>query len=299
MKNPLVSVIVPNYNYARYIDERMNSILNQTYKNFEIIILDDKSTDNSIEIIEKYRSNEHVSHIVYNDVNSGCVFKQWYKGLCLAKGELVWIAESDDTCKPNLLDLLVKEFEKDDNCVLAFSRSLFVNEHLKPIGEEIEYSCKREYWTGINFIKKKLRIFNIVSNASSALFRKDIGMSIDSQYMSYKGAGDLLFWIEICENGNVAIINECLNLFRRHNNSQTSKCVSNGTNIKELKRINDYLVSKEILSYKERFKSLLCVANGIIYDKFENENIRKELIKLWHLNFFIIALAKILHKIRK
>ena len=99
MKQPLVSVIVPNYNYARYMDERMQSILNQTYQNFEIIILDDCSTDNSRKVIEKYRGNPHVVAIVYNKENSGSTFKQWNKGFSIAKGELIWIAEADDTCK--------------------------------------------------------------------------------------------------------------------------------------------------------------------------------------------------------
>ena len=89
MKRPLVSVIVPNYNYARFLDERMQSILTQTYQNFEIIILDDCSKDNSRDVIEKYRGNPHVSCIVYNEVNSGSPFKQWNKGFIIAKGELI------------------------------------------------------------------------------------------------------------------------------------------------------------------------------------------------------------------
>jgi glycosyltransferase involved in cell wall biosynthesis len=55
MNNPLVSVIIPNYNHARFLDERIQSILNQTYQNFEVIILDDKSSDNSVEVINKYK----------------------------------------------------------------------------------------------------------------------------------------------------------------------------------------------------------------------------------------------------
>ena len=93
-----VSIIVPNYNHEKYLDERIQSILNQTYQDFEIIILDDCSTDNSKFVIEKFRNNEHVSHIVYNEQNSGSTFKQWERGFELAKGELIWIAESDDSC---------------------------------------------------------------------------------------------------------------------------------------------------------------------------------------------------------
>ena len=86
-KNKKVSVIVPNYNYAAYLEERIESVLNQSYQDFELIILDDCSTDNSRILIEQYRSDPHVSHIVYNEVNTGSPFKQWAKGIELAKGE--------------------------------------------------------------------------------------------------------------------------------------------------------------------------------------------------------------------
>ncbi len=68
---PTVSVIVPNYNHASFLKQRINSILEQTYQDFELILLDDCSTDNSREILEQYRSNPHVSHIAHNEINSG------------------------------------------------------------------------------------------------------------------------------------------------------------------------------------------------------------------------------------
>lgn len=77
---PLVSVIIPNYNHARYLPERMESILGQTYKNIEVIILDDCSTDNSRNVIEQYKGFPQVSQVVYNKENSGRVFRQWKKG---------------------------------------------------------------------------------------------------------------------------------------------------------------------------------------------------------------------------
>lgn len=104
--HPLVSIIIPNYNHARFLDERMQSVLGQTYQNFEVIILDDRSTDNSREVIEKYRSNPKVRKILFNDTNSGSPFRQWKKGMELASGEIVWIAESDDHCEDTFLEKL-------------------------------------------------------------------------------------------------------------------------------------------------------------------------------------------------
>ena len=93
---PLVSVIIPNYNYARFLTERIDSVLSQTFQNFELIILDDCSTDNSREVIERYRSNPKVSHIIYNQSNTGSPFAQWEKGLSVARGKYIWVAEADD-----------------------------------------------------------------------------------------------------------------------------------------------------------------------------------------------------------
>ena len=80
-----VSVIVPNYNHAIFLYRRLDSILRQTYSDFEIIILDDCSTDGSRNIIEQYRSNPKVSNIIYNETNSGTGFMQWVKGLRTAE----------------------------------------------------------------------------------------------------------------------------------------------------------------------------------------------------------------------
>lgn len=91
-----VSVIIPNYCHARFLNQRIDSVLNQTYSDYEVIILDDCSTDNSREIIESYRNHPKISHIVYNEKNSGSTFIQWEKGFELARGEYIWIAESDD-----------------------------------------------------------------------------------------------------------------------------------------------------------------------------------------------------------
>lgn len=169
--NPLVSVIVPNYNHARFLDERMETILGQTYQNFEVIILDDKSTDESKEVIERYRGNAKVSAIVYNEENSGSPFKQWYKGFQLCKGEIVWIAESDDSCEPTFLESLVPCFA-DEHVAFAFCRTTKVDEADKPF-EVCQPDMHGSYvMEGHDFIARHLYRICSVVNASSALIRK-------------------------------------------------------------------------------------------------------------------------------
>ena len=122
--SPLISVIVPNYNHGKFLEERLISIFDQTYQDFEVIILDDCSTDNSRKVIEKYQNNLRVSHVIINEVNSGSTFKQWQKGLNLAKGDWIWIAESDDIADVTFLECCMKEIEDE---VLIFCLSKVID----------------------------------------------------------------------------------------------------------------------------------------------------------------------------
>ena len=123
---PKVSIIVPSYNHASYLRERLESIYRQTYWNIEVILLDDCSSDGSVEILQEFAqrfSDRTICH--FNDTNSGGVFHQWKKGLELASGELVWIAESDDACSENFLAELVRFFA-NSAVMLAFARTEFI-----------------------------------------------------------------------------------------------------------------------------------------------------------------------------
>src|ERR1700747_3572036 len=109
---PKVSVIVPNYNHARFLPKRIDSILGQSFQDFELILLDDCSSDDSRSILSQYASNPRVK-IDFNEVNSGSAFKQWNKGVHLARGEYVWIAESDDYADPRFFERLVAVLDRD------------------------------------------------------------------------------------------------------------------------------------------------------------------------------------------
>ena len=206
---PLVSVIIPNYNHARFLNQRIDSVLNQTYKNYEIIILDDKSKDNSIDVIKQFEGNERITHIIINEENSGSPFKQWQKGFELAKGELIWIAESDDACENTLLEVLVNEFLSDSKCVVAFCKSIMINSNGFKIGER---GMENDFhMDGLSFFNKYLYKHCYIGNASSAIFVKSIALTVNDQYTTYKGAGDRLFWIEIAEHGYVGVDYHSLN----------------------------------------------------------------------------------------
>lgn len=293
---PFVSIIIPNYNHAFYLEERIQSVLKQTYHNYEIIILDDKSTDNSTEIIERYRNNKKISKIIYNKDNSGSPFKQWKKGIELAKGNIIWIAESDDSCNELFLEILVDEYKRK-NAILAFTRSQLIDEKSNYITEiQNQKELHGDYaMSGLSFLKDFLQFRNVVENASSAIFDKKAAQQLDTSYIDYKGAGDWLFWIQLCQYGNVVFINKPLNYFRQHSTNTTTQMNNTGTNTIETKRIYDYLYHNNLISLKEyqyhKEKQL-----QLIYKHVTNKKLKNKLMHMWHVNHkFYIKL--ILYKI--
>jgi glycosyltransferase involved in cell wall biosynthesis len=299
---PLVSIIIPNYNHADYLEERIRSILNQTYTNYEIIILDDRSTDNSIEIINKFRDNSHISNIIINEENSGSPFKQWFKGISLAKGDLIWIAECDDSCELCMLERLVDTYLKY-NCVYAFSRSMVIDSK----GTK-QYISQRHFKTDIHlngdeFIRKFLCISNTVRNASSAIFSKKAALSIDKDFMTYNESGDWMFWMEMARLGNVAVISSPLNFFRQYPETNTSRASKKGLTDIEDKRIFDYMIANKLISNNKIFIKRKRMAKKLLfYDAYENEEVKLNVKKAWNIPSFYFVISYfsfIYHKLFK
>jgi len=266
--NLKVSIILPNYNHGKYLEERINSILSQTYKNWELFILDDCSTDNSLEIIQKYLSYPNI-HLIRNEKNSGSVFKMWIKGLEIEdlKGEIIWFAESDDKCDSEFLETLLPFFN-DYKVKLAYSDSHVIDENGKIIGNylETEYlsSLSKTKWNSdyiLNAedeIKDGFGIKNTILNASSMIFRKFDISKIKEDLLKMKLAGDWYFEINTILDGKIAYSSKRLNYHRRHNESVFGNNENKKEKYKllfnELKFIHDFILEKFNLDYSFRNK---------------------------------------------
>ena len=174
---PLVSVIVPNYNHGKYLRQRLDSIYQQTYKNLEVILLDDASSDDSVCILKEYAQKySDCTRLFINEKNSGKVFHQWNKGLSQARGEYVWIAESDDYCDRNFLKEVLQGL-RHQSVMLSFARSVFVQNGKKIWSQEEYLRDLPIMWnapfimTSHTLVNKAFAIKNVVPNVSSAVFR--------------------------------------------------------------------------------------------------------------------------------
>ena len=268
-----ISVIVPNYNYAKFMYQRIYSILRQNYKLYELIILDDCSKDNSKEVIDDICNNlkDYINiKSVYNTTNSGSAFKQWKKGMKLATGDYVWIAEADDYCEAKLLRTLVKPIKKDKNIMISYSDTAFIdtfgNIILKSIKPEIDIQ-KSGHWdksyinNGLDEIKNYSYLNCTIANVSSAIIKNGNYEEYLTMSGEYKQAGDWLFYVNLISNGDIAYSNKILNYYRVHGNN-VSSTMNHQKHIDEINKIHKYyvetfdLTDKEIKMMKERIDFL-------------------------------------------
>ncbi len=291
-----LSVIVPNYNYEKYIDIRLNSIINQTIKPKEIIFLDDVSTDNSIEIassiLKRAKEEYNIDYqIIKNSTNNGC-FRQWLKGIELAKCKYLWIAEADDYAKPNFVEELMKAF-KDDDVVLSYCQSKVINENCDVVDYNYtDYTddLDDKKWhndfvdNGNTQIKKYLSKKNIIPNVSSTIIKKSATIGLSDVLKEYNIIGDWLAYIYIFTKGKVAYTSKALNGHRRHSSSIIAQKEKSKEFIKEILNIKSYILENINLQDKD-INSLMLSIEGfdyyhtIIKNNNELETIYNHLLK--------------------
>lgn len=223
---PKVSIIIPNYNHAAFLEERLESIFAQIFQDFEVILLDDASTDGSAEILERYAVRPQVSHFVKNEKNSGGPFKQWQKGIDLARGEYLWIAESDDLCAPGFLESLLEREKSCKDAGLLYAQSIDIDEAGKHRQNRVKVTSRfsPNIWeqdfciAGTEFVNKYLKDHNVIPNASAVVFKKELVKPeyLSGQLREMKMCGDWLFWIRLCLGTKVCFVAEPLNYFRIH-----------------------------------------------------------------------------------
>jgi glycosyltransferase involved in cell wall biosynthesis len=267
-KKPTVSVIVPNYNHARYLPRRLDSIFGQTFKDFEVILLDDASTDDSMKVLEQYAHHADVQ-VVKNENNTGSPCTQWLKGIDLAKADIFWVAESDDVCEPDFLETLIREF-RNPSVKLTYADSYVIDENDVVTGDYLncEYltSLSKTKWRknyqipATEEINDGLGVKNTILNISAVLFRKfNIEDNFRKVIEGMRIAGDWYFITHAIRNGNVHYVAKKLNYHRRHPESVIGRTVAD-------KKIEDFF--REFYTVQQFIFHNYKLANGF-HEKWE------------------------------
>ena len=252
-----VSVIVPNYNYARYLKWRLSSIAQQTYPIYELIVLDDASTDGSRTMIKKLVAEagrakpEMKIKMIWNKENSGKAISQWIKGVEAATGDYIWIAEADDTARRDFLAEVMKGFEQDSDVVLAYSESAIINKYgilMMPNfrrsrdKEGTGHFAKSYIRSGKDEVAEIMSIRCTIPNVSAVVFKNaERFKEILKEALKFKQVGDWYLYAKLLEDGKIFYNRKSLNLFRLHKESATSH---GEAHIKEVEEMHKYFKEK-------------------------------------------------------
>jgi glycosyltransferase involved in cell wall biosynthesis len=222
---PKVSVLVPSYNHGRYIRERIESILNQTYTNIELIVIDDCSDDDSHTVISELQAR-HGFRYLHNVRNSGTPFAAWERICTLASGDYIWVCESDDVAEPSFVETAVASLMAESQAVMFYSSSLIINEASQVIGHTDSYFhdvWKESRWdadfsaVGLDELLKFQLRGQIVPNMSSALFTAGAFRAAFTPFLKrLRLTGDWLFVGDVLKQGRVVFKHQALSRFRKH-----------------------------------------------------------------------------------
>lgn len=228
--DPLVSIVIPSYNHSVYLRDRLESIARQTFNDYEVICLDDGSVDRSQNLlIREFAQTNLISQLALTKVNSGSPFIQWKKGISMAQGRYIWLAESDDIAAPTFLERAVAELEKGSD--LFFCRCQAIDSSGKAVDSIINWVDavdKNKFRTdfrmaGPDFAKKYLSKRNVITNASSVVIRRE-KISFPACLDSYRACGDWVAWTHLaskcCEIISYSASELCYH--RTHNRSTRS-----------------------------------------------------------------------------
>lgn len=205
MNNGLVSIIMPSYNTANYISESINSVINQSYKNWELIIVDDCSTDNTDEVIKDFLKDSRIKYLK-NKENSGAAISR-NKALKIAKGEWIAFLDSDDLWEDKKLEKQIK-FMKENNYNFSYTKYKEIDERGNDL--DIEISGPKKI--------TKLGMYNYCwPGCLTVMYNKEkIGLV---QIKDIKKNNDYAMWLKICKKENCYLYPYSLALYRKRRGS--------------------------------------------------------------------------------
>lgn len=217
-----ISVIMTSYNYAKYISEAIESVINQTYTDWELVIVDDASTDNSVEIIQTYLEKDNRIKLYINNENLGLA-KSIQKALKHTNSEWIAFLESDDKFYPNTLEKKIDVIKKHD--VDLIYSDVELSKHSAPLDEHFDIVKTKYLNTSKNcFIEDFDKIIpkeNIIPTFSVVMLKKSLLASC-SFSSPCKALLDYYLWVQLYK-AKVFYINKPLTFWRVHEDSYINK----------------------------------------------------------------------------
>jgi len=265
-KMPKVTVIMPVYNAEKYIRKAINSMFQQSYPDFELLIIDDCSTDSSMKIVDEFKDKR--LRIIRNLQNKGIAYSR-NRGIDESKGEYIALMDDDDIAIVNRLEKQVCFLDETSNIDVVGGAFQVINEQ-----DEIIKTSKNTPLNNPRYIKAYLMLYDAVANGS-AMFRKEFVNKFDIRYQdNYLGMEDYRFWIDCSLNGNITNLEDVFLLWRNHGSNESSRV--NKTRLLERKKlyakIQRYALVQNGYSLDERELDILNKVFSENGTRIENKN---------------------------
>lgn len=216
-----VSVVVASYNHARHLQKRLESLLGQTYRDLEIVAIDDQSTDDSFEVLQQFADRPNVL-VIRRPVNGGWV-ATFNEGMSASSGEFVLFANCDDECDPTQVSRLVDAMDAHPTAGIAFCRSLLIDAEGRALGEDFDYRepafqkrCAADTLISGREMCRFLLHACIIPNTGAALIRRECFDTLGPFGNDYRVIGDWEFFFRVASKYDVAYVAAPLNHFRQH-----------------------------------------------------------------------------------
>jgi|TARA_A100001518_G_C1213580_1_gene56229 glycosyltransferase involved in cell wall biosynthesis len=259
MQNPKISVIIPCFNHAKYIVESMNSVMNQTFNDFECIIVNDGSTDNSEEVILNWISKDKRFKYLYQD-NYG-LSKARNTGISFSSAKYILPLDSDDKISSHYLEACINVLEKQDEVKIVYGEAYF-------------FGKKTKKWNLKKYNFEELLYKNMIY--CTGLFRKEDWKLVGGYDENLKeGLEDWEFWINILKNGGKVVkLDNCFFYYRVKDNSMITETILN----------HSYGYNSRVYIF---YKHIELYRKTNFYDMyFENYEMKKIITNLhYHLSF--------------
>lgn len=245
MNTPLVSICIPAYKNEKTIVDSINSALNQTYRNIEIVIVDDKSPDKTFEILQSF--NDPRIKLYRNEQNLG-MCGNWNKCLDYATGKYVHYLHGDDLLFPECIEKKVKLAEENPDIVLVFSATEIINSNAQTLMIR-RYKSIDAVLDGKAVSYESLYRRNIFGEPSNVLFKREILGKSGLFCSELKYATDWELWLRIAYFGKVGYVSDVLMKYRVSDSNVTSSLMlkevleDDRIMIEQLKKFGKYRLS--------------------------------------------------------
>lgn len=273
MKNsPKASLIMPNYNYGHYLKEALNSIVNQTYQNFELILIDDASTDNSISIIEPYLKKFDFIHFIKHKKNMG-MFKSFQEGLDQARGNYISFIASDDLFFPPFLEKKVAALEKNPNTGLCFSlAATFTKDPRKDLISSTLCKSIKEGPLSRHELIQLIKMKRLWIPGNTTLCRKELFKEAGGYLSKFESLTDWFQFHKIAFKYGAYYIPETLGALRTHESSFSTREKTHAK-VQAWSNILDELSKKESKDTRNAFvRSHIFNTQGLPFFEFILKN---------------------------